>query len=488
MQVVWFKRDMRVVDHRPLVEAAAIGPVLPVYWVEPGLWAEPDASGRQCAAILDAVAELQADLAQLGQPLIVRVGEAVPLFQRLHRKLLITALFSHEETGNGWTYARDLAVGRWCREHAIPWHEYRPFGVVRRLKSRDGWAKRWDAEMATTPLPAPRALAPVPGIEPGRVPTVEDLGLAPDPCPGRQRGGRRAGLQQLASFLDVRGRDYRRQMSSPLTAAVACSRLSVPLAHGALSMREVVQALAARRAESRDGAWAGSLTSFDGRLHWHCHFIQKLEDDPLIEVRALHPAYRSLDQVADPARLAAWSTGQTGWPFVDACLRSLIATGWINFRMRAMLQAIASYHLWLPWRLTGLQLARWFTDYEPGIHWPQVQMQSGLTGINTIRIYNPVKQGLDQDPTGAFIRRWVPELAGWSAERLHEPWRFGGPAPIVDHLDAARLARDRIWAIRQGGDFSDVADAIQAKHGSRRAGVPVMTRRRVSNQLVLSFD
>ena len=103
-------------------------------------------------------------------------------------------------------------------------------------------------------------------------------------------------------------------------------------------------------------------------------------------------------------RLAAWEAGETGLPFVDACMRYLRATGWLNFRMRSMLVAVASYHLWLDWRATGPHLARQFTDYEPGIHWPQVQMQSGTTGMNTVRIYNPVKQGRDQDPAGVFTR------------------------------------------------------------------------------------
>jgi deoxyribodipyrimidine photo-lyase len=224
------------------------------------------------------------------------------------------------------------------------------------------------------------------------------------------------------------------------------------------------------------------MTSFSGRLHWHCHFMQKLEDEPRLELENLHRAYDGVRPSApDVDRLAAWSAGETGLPFVDACMRSLRATGWLNFRMRAMVMAVASYHLWLHWREPGLELARLFTDYEPGIHWPQTQMQSGTTGINTVRIYNPVKQGHDQDPTGAFVRQWVPELAAIPDTHVQEPWKAENagqvlgrvyPHPIVDHLAAAREARDAVWAVRRGGAFRNQAAAIQDKHGSRKSGVP----------------
>ncbi len=170
-------------------------------------------------------------------------------------------------------------------------------------------------------------------------------------------------------------------------------------------------------------------------------------------------------------------------PFVDACMRMLWQEGWINFRMRAMLAAFASYHLWLHWREPGLHLARLFVDYEPGIHYSQLQMQSGTTGINTNRIYNPVKQSWDQDPSGEFIRRWVPELGSVPDVRIHEPWRLTAaeqrdlgvligrdyPAPVVDHLEAARAARERLRRFRQDRkDLRIESRAIQARHGSRR--------------------
>ncbi len=491
LQVVWFKRDLRVHDHRPLAQAVAAGPVLPLYIAEPELWTQPDGSGRQWEFAAESLRELQATLAALGQSLCVVVGGAVSIFRRLHARHGIAALWSHEETGNGWTYARDRAVRTWTKDVGVSWHEVPPFGVIRRLQSRDGWAKAWDRQMAEPQMPAPAALQPLTGPWPTRIPTAAELGLAPDPCPRRQRGGRSQAVRTLGSFLNQRGREYRLQMSSPVTAFRASSRLSSHLSWGTVSMREVAQATWARRQALEGseapaaGRWRASLTSFLARQHWHCHFMQKLEDEPRIEFENLHRAYDGLrPDVADPHRLAAWMAGNTGFPFIDACLRALDQHGWINFRMRAMLMSFASYHLWLPWRETGLHLARQFVDYEPGIHWSQVQMQSGTTGINTMRVYNPVKQGFDQDPNGHFVRAYVPELAPVPDECLHEPWLWPGayrlayPPPIVDHAVAARSARDAVYSVRQGPNHKQAANEIVAKHGSRKTGLPTTGRKR----------
>ena len=508
LQVVWFKRDLRIVDHRPLALAAEAGPVLPLYIVEPGLWAQPDASGRQWAFAAECLAELAASLARLGQPLCVEVGEAVEVLGRIHERHGVAGLWSHEETGNGWTYARDLAVGAWAKAAGVPWREERQFGVIRRLKSRNGWAQAWDRDMARPTAPPPEALVPLGGDWPGRMPSAEELGLAPDPCPHRQAGGRTAALKVLESFLSRRGRDYRREMSSPLTAYGSSSRLSPHLTWGTISMREVAQATWARQREIRmsaapdAGRWRGSLASFSGRQHWRCHFVQKLEDEPRIEFENLHRAYDGVrPSEADPDRVEAWSRGLTGYPFLDACMRALDAHGWINFRMRAMLMSFASYHLWLPWRESGLHLARKFVDYDAGIHWPQVQMQSGTTGINTLRIYNPVKQGHDQDPDGAFVRAWVPELATVPDAFLQEPWRWEGaaslgyPAPIVENAGAMRAARETLHALRRDSRHKGAARIIATKHGSRKSGLPGAGDRRrgrekpkESLQLALDFE
>ncbi|MEL6645785.1 MAG: deoxyribodipyrimidine photo-lyase [Pseudomonadota bacterium] len=501
--LLWFKRDLRISDHPALAHALSLGqPVIPLYIAEPDLWALPDASNRHWSFIAESLAELRQDLARCGAPLVVRRGEAVATLGDIAAAFGVTTLVSHEETGNRWTYARDKSVARWARAEGITWHQLHQNGVVRRLTSRDGWAKQRDAFMRQPQVAAPDHIPAVANIDPGPIPTAADLGLAPDGLTERQPGGRQHALSLLGSFLTERGRTYRSAMSTPLEGATACSRLSPHFAFGTMTVREVVQATAARQREvkgTREG-WGGSLKSFQSRLAWRDHFTQKLEDEPRIETHCLHSAYERL-RGDDPLRRAAWEQGETGIPFVDACMRSLIATGWLNFRMRSMLMAVASYHLWLDWRATGPHLARMFTDYEPGIHWPQVQMQSGTTGMNTVRIYNPVKQGKDQDPEGVFTRRWCPELAEVPDQFLQEPWRWEGagmlayPPPIVDVASAAREARERIWAVRRGEEFRAEAAQVIEKHASRKdsAGrfvndrAPRKRRKPASNQLSLDL-
>ncbi len=496
--MVWFKRDLRVTDHAPLAEAIRSGPVTTLYVVEPDYWKLPDTSDRQWKFTAECLRDLESSLQKLGLQLNIRIGEVVSVLDDLHARFGVKSLVSHEETGNAWTFERDKRVARWSKTNHIRWVQYPQFGVVRGLNDRDGWAARWDTFMALPPIGLPAEAESGPDLKSDPIPTGDMLGLAADPCPNRQLGGRLEGLQILRAFLNTRGKTYHQEMSSPNSAFEGCSRLSPYVAYGALSMSEIVRATRKRAKEVRQksqsayGTWGPALRAFSARLHWHCHFIQKLEDDPSFEYSNVHRGFDNMrdEKDADVERLKAWTTGYTGYPFVDACMRALNQTGWLNFRMRAMLTSFASYQLWLHWRETGLCLARKFTDYEPGIHWNQVQMQSGTTGINTVRIYNPVKQSHDQDAGGQFIRQWVPELKTVNDEFIHEPWTMtlmeqkmarcvigeDYPERIVEHMDAARFARNSIFARRKSKGFRAEADQIHQKHGSRKKTTHKKTR------------
>ena len=521
---VWLKRDLRVADHAALSEAVARergGVVFAVFLYEPEVLAQPEWDPSHTEFQRECLSDLEPALRRVGIRLVTRRGEAVAMLERLRVETGFHLLVAHEETGTGVTYARDRRVRQWARDAGVEFIERPQTGVVRRLASRNGWNRLWEARME-----APAALVPRSTGRGGR-PAVErlesagilgcrDLGLAPD-TKDRQRGGSVAAEEVLDDFLVRRGCHYSGGISSPLSAASSCSRLSPHLAFGAISMRRVWQATEARRldvistlatatvprerAELR--AWQRSLKAVQSRLHWHCHFMQKIEDEPAIE---WHNMLRAADGLREhevsAERLAAWQSGHTGFPLVDACMRSLCATGWLTFRMRAMLVSFASYSLWLHWRPTGLFLARHFLDFEPGIHWSQLQMQSGTTGINTLRIYNPTKQAIEQDPRGIFIRRWVPELAGVPVAHVHMPWTMPHdaqlvagcvigrdyPAPLVDHAAAVREAKRRLAAVRNPSQARAEAREVARRHGSRKDRRGAMRQDPVRRRLASAAD
>jgi deoxyribodipyrimidine photo-lyase len=468
--LVWFKRDLRWRDHAPLAAALQFERALALYVIEPAWLQSAECDARHVSFALSCVAELREALAARGLPLLVRVGAMPQVLQDLRRAVNFSHLFSHEETGPGWSYSRDIAVAAWCQAQAVAWQEFAQTGVVRRLHSRSGWAVKWAQRMNAPIIDLKAGFKAAPNMASAAaqvLPTLRDLGFPSPPAP-QAHAGEHAAWATLDSFLAGRGRDYRRALSSPLSAAHSCSRLSASLGFGCISMRCVHQATEAAMRSTTDRQLVHALRGFAGRLRWHCHFMQKLEDEPAIEFKNFarsHDGLRPGDGVSAAAEnaelLAAWCEGRTGFPMVDACMRQLRCTGWLNFRMRAMLVSFAAYHLWLHWRAPGQFLARQFLDFEPGIHWSQMQMQSGTTGINTLRIYSPSKQARDHDPDGVYQRSWLPE---WGTAAY--------PKPIVDERVALAAAKNKLYGLRKTVDAQSQAQAIQQRHGSRKSGLP----------------
>ncbi len=495
LSVVWFKRDLRITDHLPLAEAASRGSVLPVYVIETDYWEQPDTSLRHWQFVRECLLELNDQLNRLGQPLWVASGTIESVLEELLEVYGSFQLYSHQESGNLWMRERDQRVDAWCRRNEILWQQFQVDGLSEdTTQGRTVWTQQWQSYMAEANVPAPARL-PFVTISPLRPEIWPDkLGADATPCPQRQPGGRRSGMELLGSFLKQRGQHYRQEVDEVLDP-ISASRLSPHLAAGTLSLREVVKQ--ARRAHQHyksrgQEEWAASLTTFVSQLLRRSHYLQMTADEPELEQRCLHAAYEGLYPSApDKEKLMAWMLGRTGFPLVDASMRHLRRTGWLNQRLRGYVIAFACRYLWANWREPALYLARMSTDYDPALLYPLVQANAGTTGLHPWRFEDPGTLAQKLDPDGDFIRAECPELAEVEGQDVFRPCDLSEaqqvmsscvlgadyPKPLVDLAQAVDHARQRLREhLQQHYQAEETARIVNRhSHPVLDQGLPVLS-------------
>ena len=477
INLIWLKRDIRLHDNEAISSAIKSGKRFLIFYAfEKILLHDLHYNERHWDFIKQSIVDINKELIAYKAKVLSVSSDIIGLCNQIQNFYAIDTVYSHIETGILTTYVRDKEFKRYCRNNNINWKENINNGVQRGLLHREKWYEDWECYMQKKQEvfnPQEDQILKLDEIK--EIEKISHpISLETPSNTKFQKGGRSIGIKYLTTFFNERHKEYMFHISKPELSRTSCSRLSPYLAWGNLSVREVFQ----KGKKVKTNANTRHIGAFLSRLRWQAHFIQKFEMEHVMENASVNKGYHKLKKSISKKYQVAWKTGTTGFPLVDACMRCLKETGYLNFRMRALTVSFFTHILWQPWQDATTHLSQMFLDFEPGIHFPQLQMQAGETGINNLRIYNPVKNGIEHDEDAKFIKKWVPELKKLDTIFAHEPYLMTPleqqlydftlgkdyPNPIVDLKKTRKKASDILWNLKKNPEVKKESKRILLKH------------------------
>jgi deoxyribodipyrimidine photo-lyase len=451
----WIRRDLRLSDNPALLAASGRASSLtPVFILDPKLLASPYISQKRLAFLLDGLRALDASLRQCGSGIIVRQGDPLAVLQLLRDETGAEGIFAEADV-SPFARQRDERVARHLPLHltsgvtvfppamlhkadGTPYTVYTPFNRMWRSLPFPG-----------SPLPAAECLPALPPLANLGVPATP-ASPSENPFPAGEAEAQRR-LAEFSGFAIQRYTDGRNRMDLDGT-----SGLSPYLRFGMLSARQAAWAARQAEAHAEDAESRRGAETWLNELIWREFYLTILYHFPYVRRTAFRPGLRRIPWRNDPADFAAWAEGRTGYPVVDAAMRQLNASGWMHNRARMITASFLTKDLLIDWRWGERYFMQHLLDGDPAANNGGWQWTAG-TGTDAapyFRVFNPVLQGSKFDPQGAYVRRWVPELAAVPDQYIHEPWKippdvqsqFGCvigqdyPAPMVDHAAARQRA------------------------------------------------
>lgn len=474
LNVVWLKRDLRISDHKALFEAEkSKNNYIIIYLFEPTQMAHPDYSIRHQQFIYHSILAMNEALSPFNRKVYIFHADAFDFFDFLTTKYTLDTVWSYKESGTQNSWNRDKKVASLLKSSKVKWNEFDNQGVIRASKNRIGWDKNWYT-YASSPLINNVFKANQFNFEASpfdfNITNFPSLLKYPKQY---QPAGEKFAFKYLYSFIEKRAINYNFHISQPEKSRYSCGRISTYLSWGNISVRQVYQSI---KNAPNYKINKRAFDSFLSRLKWRSHFIQKFEVDCSYEHTCINRGYEQMTYQNNDSLLEKWKEGKTGFPMVDASMRCLINTGWLNFRMRAMLVSFLCHYLEQDWRRGVYHMAKLFLDYEPGIHFTQFQMQAGVTGINSIRVYNPIKQSIEKDSEGVFLKKWLPELAKIKNGFIHQPWQLTEidlididipcvyKQPIISPSLSDTRVKSQLWSLRKNEFVKQESKRLLERH------------------------